>query len=45
MPELRDPLFGHAVTAAEVAPIGNGYTQIVHAPVMEIDETVHFKIE
>ena len=45
MPKLRDPLLGHAVTAAEVAPIGNGYTEIVHAPVMGIDETVHCKTE
>jgi hypothetical protein len=45
MPELGDPFFGHAVTAAEVAPIGNGYTEIVHPPVMGIDETVHSKTE
>jgi hypothetical protein len=42
MSELRHPFFGHAVTAAKVAAIGDGYAQIIHAPIMGIDETVHF---
>jgi len=41
MAELRNPFFRHTVTATEVAPIGDRYPQIVHAPVMGIDETVH----
>ena len=41
MPELGNALFGHAVSTAEVAAVGDGNAQIIDPPVMGIDETVH----
>jgi len=41
MTELGNPLLGHAVSTAEVAAIGNGYAQVINAPVVGIDQTIH----